>query len=143
MLLAAVSAVALAGCPVFPGSFSTNQRVDTLPVAASSDAIVRSIGLPSQSQEPKSGWRCPSAPIALTTAADPDATGSRSMRSFHGLSAGKTGQRGAAGRGEAVAPPPSSSAAVASRSSRCTVESSAVAPTRATLDQAAGTTAAG
>jgi hypothetical protein len=32
-------------CQIFPRSFSTNQRVDKLPVAASSDAIVRSIGL--------------------------------------------------------------------------------------------------
>jgi hypothetical protein len=31
-------------CPVFPASFPTNRRVDTLPVAANSDAIVRSIG---------------------------------------------------------------------------------------------------
>jgi hypothetical protein len=30
---------------MFPSSFATNQRVDTLPVAPSSDAIVRSIGL--------------------------------------------------------------------------------------------------
>jgi hypothetical protein len=33
------------GCPLFPPPFSTNQRVDALPVAAGSDAIVRSIGL--------------------------------------------------------------------------------------------------
>jgi hypothetical protein len=32
-------------CGLFPRSFSTNQRVDALPVAADSDAIVRSIGL--------------------------------------------------------------------------------------------------
>src|SRR4051794_15317724 len=32
-------------CPLFPRSFSTNQRVDRLPVAQGSDAIVRSIGL--------------------------------------------------------------------------------------------------
>jgi hypothetical protein len=32
-------------CPLFPKGFSTNQRVDGLPVAADSDAIVRSIGL--------------------------------------------------------------------------------------------------
>jgi hypothetical protein len=32
-------------CPLFPKSFSTNQRVDRLPVAADSDAIVGSIGL--------------------------------------------------------------------------------------------------
>jgi hypothetical protein len=32
-------------CPVFPTRFTTNQRVDRLPVAPNSDAIVRSIGL--------------------------------------------------------------------------------------------------
>jgi hypothetical protein len=32
-------------CPLFPRGFSTNQRVDRLPVAGNSDAIVRSIGL--------------------------------------------------------------------------------------------------
>jgi hypothetical protein len=41
----ALTAAALAGCPLFPADFTTNQRVDHLPVAASSDAIVRSIGL--------------------------------------------------------------------------------------------------
>jgi hypothetical protein len=34
----------LGGCPVFPKSNSWNQRVDQLPVASNSDAIVRSIG---------------------------------------------------------------------------------------------------
>jgi hypothetical protein len=32
-------------CGLFPHSFATNQRVDALPVAGNSDAIVRSIGL--------------------------------------------------------------------------------------------------
>src|SRR5829696_5016229 len=32
-------------CPVFPASSPWNQRVDRLPVAAGSDAIVRSIGV--------------------------------------------------------------------------------------------------
>ena len=45
MLGVALTAAALAGCPLFPADFTTNQRVDHLPVAASSDAIVRSIGL--------------------------------------------------------------------------------------------------
>src|SRR5262245_48590459 len=45
MLGVAVATAALAGCPLFGPSFATNQRVDTLPVASSSDAIVRSIGL--------------------------------------------------------------------------------------------------
>jgi hypothetical protein len=45
MLGVAVAAAALAGCPLFGPSFTTNQRVDTLPVASNSAAIVRSIGL--------------------------------------------------------------------------------------------------
>jgi hypothetical protein len=40
-----VIAAMLAGCALFPASFSTNQRVDALRVAPDSDAIVRSIGL--------------------------------------------------------------------------------------------------
>ena len=45
MLGVAVATAALAGCPLFGPSFTTNQRVDTLPVASNSAAIVRSIGL--------------------------------------------------------------------------------------------------
>ena len=45
MLGVALTAATLAGCPLFPADFTTNQRVDQLPVAANSDAIVRSIGL--------------------------------------------------------------------------------------------------
>jgi hypothetical protein len=46
MLAPLVAAAAtIAGCPLFPASWSTNQRVDTLPVAPDSAAIVRSIGL--------------------------------------------------------------------------------------------------
>ena len=45
MIPAAVTAAAIAGCPLFGPSFTTNQRVDHMPVAASSAAIVRSIGL--------------------------------------------------------------------------------------------------
>ena len=37
-------AAGIAGCPLFPRSFSTNQRVDRLPVAPDSAAIVDSIG---------------------------------------------------------------------------------------------------
>jgi hypothetical protein len=33
------------GCPVFPASYPWNQRVDGLPVAANSDAVIASIGL--------------------------------------------------------------------------------------------------
>jgi hypothetical protein len=42
---AAVTAAAIAGCPLFGSSFTTNQRVDHMPVATTSAAIVRSIGL--------------------------------------------------------------------------------------------------
>jgi hypothetical protein len=45
VLPAAVTAAAIAGCPLFGASLPTNHRVDHLPVAAGSDAIVRSIGL--------------------------------------------------------------------------------------------------
>src|SRR3954471_21026723 len=45
MLPAVLLSAALAGCPLFPADFTTNQRVDALPVAPDSDAIVRSIGL--------------------------------------------------------------------------------------------------
>src|SRR5215213_512271 len=43
MLAAPLAVAALAGCPAFP--FSTDQRVDRLPVAPDSAAIVRSIGV--------------------------------------------------------------------------------------------------
>jgi hypothetical protein len=43
VLPVALSAAALAGCPLFPSGFPTNQPVDHLPVASNSDAIVRSI----------------------------------------------------------------------------------------------------
>jgi hypothetical protein len=41
----AAAAATIAGCPLFPPSWSTNRRVDTLPVAPDSASIVRSIGL--------------------------------------------------------------------------------------------------
>ena len=41
----AATVATVAGCPLFPASWSTNQRVATLPVAPDSGAIVRSIGL--------------------------------------------------------------------------------------------------
>jgi hypothetical protein len=41
----AAAAATIAGCPLFPAGFSTNQRVDALPVAPDSAAIVRSIGV--------------------------------------------------------------------------------------------------
>jgi hypothetical protein len=46
-MLASIAAAAatIAGCPLFPADFSTNQRVDGLPVAPDSAAIVRSVGV--------------------------------------------------------------------------------------------------
>jgi hypothetical protein len=44
-MLGVALTAAIAGCPLFGPSFTTNQRVDRLPVAADSGAIVRSIGL--------------------------------------------------------------------------------------------------
>ena len=41
----AAAAATVAGCPLFPADFATNQRVDALPVAPDSAAIVRSIGV--------------------------------------------------------------------------------------------------
>jgi hypothetical protein len=43
--LATAAVAGVAGCPLFPADFSTNQRVDGLPVAPDSAAIVRSIGV--------------------------------------------------------------------------------------------------
>ena len=42
MLGVALTAATLAGCPLFPADFTTNQRVDHLPVASSSDAMPQS-----------------------------------------------------------------------------------------------------
>jgi hypothetical protein len=39
VLPVALTAAALAGCPLFPADFTTNQRIDHLPVAPSSDAL--------------------------------------------------------------------------------------------------------
>jgi hypothetical protein len=44
-LAAPAQGAMVGGCPLLPREFPTNQRVDRLPVAANSDAIVRSIGL--------------------------------------------------------------------------------------------------
>ena len=52
VLAAPADAATIAGCPLFPRSFSTNQRVDDLPVAPDSDAIVASIGTASASTPP-------------------------------------------------------------------------------------------
>ena len=45
MLPVALAAATLAGCPLFPADFTTNERIDHLPVSSNSDAIVRSIGV--------------------------------------------------------------------------------------------------
>ena len=45
LLAAPAQAASVAGCPLLPRAFPTNQRVDKLPVAANSQAIVSSIGL--------------------------------------------------------------------------------------------------
>ena len=44
-LAAPAQAARIAGCPLLPRTFPTNQRVDRLPVLQGSDAIVASIGL--------------------------------------------------------------------------------------------------
>src|SRR5205823_3958658 len=41
---ASTSTPTVAGCPVFPASNPWNQRVDTLPVAASSGELIASLG---------------------------------------------------------------------------------------------------
>src|SRR5437763_7674757 len=53
------------------------------------------IGAPWYGPEPKSAWTGRSRPIEAMSVAELEATGSRSTRWFHGLSRGKTGQRGA------------------------------------------------
>ena len=44
-LAAPAQAARIGGCRLLPRDFPTNQRVDRLPVAADSDAIIGSIGL--------------------------------------------------------------------------------------------------
>jgi hypothetical protein len=65
MLGVAVATAALAGCPMFPADFTTNQRVDRLPVAASSDAIVRSIGLDDHVHADFGSGRWEGSPIGI------------------------------------------------------------------------------
>ena len=65
MLPVALTAAALAGCPLFPADFTTNQRVDHLPVAASSDAIVRSIGLDDNVHADFGSGRWEGSPIGI------------------------------------------------------------------------------
>jgi hypothetical protein len=61
----ALTAATLAGCPLFPADFTTNQRVDHLPVAASSDAIVRSIGLDDNVHADFGSGRWEGSPIGI------------------------------------------------------------------------------
>jgi hypothetical protein len=65
MLPVALTAAALAGCPLFPADFTTNQRVDHLPVASSSDAIVRSIGLDDNVHADFGSGRWEGSPIGI------------------------------------------------------------------------------
>jgi hypothetical protein len=65
MLPVALTAAALAGCPLFPADFTTNQRVDHLPVAENSDAIVRSIGLDDHVHADFGSGRWEGSPIGI------------------------------------------------------------------------------
>jgi hypothetical protein len=55
----------LAGCPVFPASSPWNQRVDRLPVAPDSAALVRSIGLDAGLHADFGSGRYDGAPIGI------------------------------------------------------------------------------
>src|SRR5215218_2010391 len=61
----AAAAVTLAGCPLFPSSFSTNQRVDGWPVAPGSAAIVRSIGVDGSVRADFGSGRWEGGPIGI------------------------------------------------------------------------------
>ena len=65
MMLATLAAATIAGCPLFPSSWSTNERVDTLPVAADSGAIVRSIGLDGSLKADFGSGRWEGGPIGI------------------------------------------------------------------------------
>jgi hypothetical protein len=64
-MLGAAAAAAIAGCPLFGPSFTTNQRVDHLPVAADSAAIVRSIGLDERFHADFGSGRWEGSPIGI------------------------------------------------------------------------------
>src|SRR2546421_4863777 len=68
------------------------------------------IGSPAYSPAPKSGCTGSPRPIDAISRAEFFATDSRSTRWFHGLFGGNTGQRGAPGRGCALASAASSAA---------------------------------
>jgi hypothetical protein len=61
----AAAAATIAGCPLFPADFSTNQRVDGLPVAPDSAAIVRSIGLDGSLKADFGSGRWEGGPIGI------------------------------------------------------------------------------
>ena len=65
MLGVAVATAALAGCPLFGPSFTTNQRVDALPVASNSAAVVRSIGLDDNVHADFGSGRWEGSPIGI------------------------------------------------------------------------------
>jgi hypothetical protein len=65
MLGVAATAAALAGCPLFGPTFTTNQRVDHMPVAADSAAIVRSIGLDDHFHADFGSGRWEGSPIGI------------------------------------------------------------------------------
>ena len=73
----AAAAATLAGCPLFPGSWSTNQRIDSLPVAPDSPAIVRSIGLDGRLKADFGSGRWEGGPIGIPY----DVVGRRTARS--------------------------------------------------------------
>ena len=80
--VAVATAAALAGCPLFGSDFSTNQRVDTLPVAADSNAIVRSIGLGDGFHADFGSGRWEGKPIGIPyTVVEPRAPGARACAS--------------------------------------------------------------
>jgi hypothetical protein len=73
----AAAAATIAGCPLFPADFSTNQRVDALPVAPDSAAIVRSIGLDGAVHPDFGSGRWEGGPIGIPY----DVVGRRTKRS--------------------------------------------------------------
>jgi hypothetical protein len=73
----AAAAATVAGCPLFPSGWSTNQRVDTLPVAPDSAAIVRSIGVDGALKADFGSGRYAGGPIGIPY----DVVGRRTARS--------------------------------------------------------------
>src|SRR5439155_22305275 len=101
-----------------PGSaaYSNERRYRGVVRATTSNGIP--IGGPSYRPEPKSGWSPVDTPIDAIICAESDATGSVSTRAFHGLFAGKIGQRGALGNRSACAEAPPTRSTPATRRTR-------------------------